>query len=145
MVAFTQTAFRCNFFTCEDAHTRRRQAGSICRAAMKQGLHAARATTMCTYCDCLLDDRSSQSLSTLRRKAVRRRFFDLFETYECPECGANWERAVLTPDKYPVKYRWRLLCGPTPSASPRRLQIVSDNVAPILVIPPNVASEQAAH
>ena len=33
---------------------------------------------------------------------------DVFETYECSDCGSNWEWVILTENKHPVLYRWRL-------------------------------------
>src|SRR3954468_2392463 len=73
-------------------------------------------TTMCAHCDSVCPDITPEPLSAMRRKAVRRRFFNLFETYECRTCGANWERVVLTPDKHPVTYGWTRLSDSLHSA-----------------------------
>jgi hypothetical protein len=66
----------------------------------------------CTQCASLQPDTSPESHPALRRQAVRQRFLDVFETYECLECSTHWERAVLTEDKHPVRYRWKLTSGP---------------------------------
>ena len=36
------------------------------------------------------------------------RFLDVFETYVCLDCGANWERAVFIEDKHSTRYRWKM-------------------------------------
>jgi hypothetical protein len=73
--------------------------------------------TICTLCESMQPDALPQSHAALQRKAVRQRFLDVFEFYECLMCGAKWERAILTPDKHPVRYRWKLTSGRPPNGS----------------------------
>ena len=54
----------------------------------------------------------------LKRTAVRQRFFDLFESYECLDCRIRWERIVFTEDKHPTRYVWKLK---TPAIKPEPL------------------------
>src|SRR3954462_7765042 len=44
----------------------------------------------------------------LQRQTVRQRFLDVFESYECLDCGIHWERIVFTEDKHPTRYLWKL-------------------------------------
>ena len=66
----------------------------------------------CKNCACLRSDLAPELHPGLRRQSVRKRFFDVFEMYECFECGSNWEFIILTADKYPIRYRWRLVPKP---------------------------------
>lgn len=44
----------------------------------------------------------------LKRHAVRQRFLDVFESYECLDCRTQWERIILTEDKHPTRFLWKL-------------------------------------
>src|SRR5258708_6071664 len=65
----------------------------------------------CKKCASLQSDTRPESHPALRRQSVRQRFLDVFETYECLDCGTSWERIVLTEDKHPTRYRWKLAAG----------------------------------
>src|SRR5215213_3617836 len=66
----------------------------------------------CPKCASLGSHTQPQSHSSLKRQNVRQRFFDMFETYECLDCGTHWERIILTEDKHPTRYLWK----PKPAA-----------------------------
>ena len=66
----------------------------------------------CTKCASLQAYVPPESHPALRRRVVKHRFLDLIETYECLDCGTNWERTVLTEGTQTVSYRWQLTAGP---------------------------------
>jgi len=65
----------------------------------------------CTVCASLKAHSGSEPHPALRRRGVSHRFLDVFETYVCLECGANWERAVIE-DTHAISYRWALTAEP---------------------------------
>jgi hypothetical protein len=66
----------------------------------------------CTICASLKANARPESHPALRRRSVSHRFLDVFETYVCLKCGANWERTVLNEDTQAVSYRWTLTAVP---------------------------------
>ena len=71
----------------------------------------------CTICASLKSNARPESHAALRRRGVSHRFLDVFETYVCLDCGANWERTVLNEDTQVVSYRWTITAVPIKSAT----------------------------
>ena len=65
----------------------------------------------CTICASLTRERL-ESHPALRRRGVSHRFLEVFESYVCSDCGANWERTVLNEDTRAGNYRWTLTAEP---------------------------------
>src|SRR3954464_12607657 len=57
----------------------------------------------------------------LKRQAVRQRFLDVFENYECLDCRTQWERTIFTEDKRPTRFLWKLK---TPTVKPKPLSFL---------------------
>ena len=74
----------------------------------------------CTKCASLQSHSAPTAHLALKRQNVRQRFLDVFESYECLDCGAQWERIVFTEDKYPTRYlwKWKTAIMPTPLMLP---------------------------
>jgi|SRR5690348_7929363 hypothetical protein len=71
----------------------------------------------CKTCASLKFELPPESHSALRRQSVRQRFLDVSETYECLNCGSNWECIISTAERYAVRYRWRMVAKPIKPAS----------------------------